>query len=549
MAEMHFTAKVIGRSAGRSAAGSAAYRAGVELTDVRTGEVFDYSRRKGVAAAFILAPSGAPKWTRDRQELWSRVEAAEKRKDAQLCRELEISLPHELTPQQRTRLIGGFVTLQCVQLGMVADVSIHDADQKGGAEQPHAHVMLTLRPLDGDGDGFSKKAREWNDPKLIEKWRAAWAEACNAALAAAGHAARIDHRSIEEQRAEVLDLLAAETDEVARLRLEARAAALDYTPLPRLDPAAWRAMQRGEAPSAFSVQIEAYRLAAASKAEAQTVAASISDLADEREDEIAAERRAEAQRAAQAALEARKQAEREREAAEALQRAAEARRTAEARRAELDHERAAQALTAEIYAAAKRADDRKPMPGAIDKATGYLRGIREQGRSGLRKLADRALQSPIGSAFAVRLTRIGLIQRRIGPAKAKGFDATRTMPELAAEDAHSPFARDLMLDELAHEIGRQSPRGRAVAEADAAWAAAAAEHDPPPVLRPTATIRAEQYTALKASEERAAERRKAAAPGQTPSPPAEPSRTKDQDEPAPQPPKRRDDFSPGGMSM
>src|ERR1700675_62396 len=97
MAIYRFEAKVIGRSAGRSSTASAAYRAGEALTDERTGLAFDYSRRRGVLHSEIMAPADAPDWMRDRAQLWNAVEKAEKRKDAQLSREILLSLPHELT--------------------------------------------------------------------------------------------------------------------------------------------------------------------------------------------------------------------------------------------------------------------------------------------------------------------------------------------------------------------------------------------------------------------------------------------------------------------
>ena len=83
MAIYHLNAKAIGRSQGRSATGAAAYRAAVRIEDTRTGLVFDYSRKRGVDSAEILAPDGA---VLDRATLWNLAEHTDKRSDAQVCR-------------------------------------------------------------------------------------------------------------------------------------------------------------------------------------------------------------------------------------------------------------------------------------------------------------------------------------------------------------------------------------------------------------------------------------------------------------------------------
>src|ERR1035437_2597393 len=105
MATFVFSAIVEKRSAGRSATAAAAYRSGQELHDRRIDRVFDYTRRRGVLHSEILAPENTPEWMRDRGQLWNAVEAVEKRKDAQLAREVLVSLPHELTPEQRLDLV------------------------------------------------------------------------------------------------------------------------------------------------------------------------------------------------------------------------------------------------------------------------------------------------------------------------------------------------------------------------------------------------------------------------------------------------------------
>lgn len=217
MAQYRLSVQIITR-ADSSAPASAAYRAGVALADDATGEVHDYSRRaRSVAESGILAPAGAPAWASDRARLWNEVERAEKRDDARLAREVLLSLPAELTPEQRADLVRSFVRREFVALGMVADYSIHQPERVTFAdlekkpdqhyivaddgsmhnENYHAHILLTTREI--GPDGFGKKNRTWDDKKLLIRWREAWADAQNAALARHGHHARVDHRSLADQ--------------------------------------------------------------------------------------------------------------------------------------------------------------------------------------------------------------------------------------------------------------------------------------------------------------------------------------------------------------
>ncbi len=197
MAMFHARMQVIGRSAGRSAVAAAAYRAAELLHDERLDRDHDFTAKDGVVHSEIMLPAGAPERWQDRATLWNEVEATEKRKDAQLAREMEFSIPRELSKPEAIRLARDFVAEQFVSRGMMADVNVHWATAGDGEAQPHAHVMLTMR--EATADGFGPKVREWNSRELYEGVRERWAALANERLAEQGHDVRIDHRSYAEQ--------------------------------------------------------------------------------------------------------------------------------------------------------------------------------------------------------------------------------------------------------------------------------------------------------------------------------------------------------------
>lgn len=166
------------RSKGHSAIAASAYRAGVALYDARTGETHDYSHRKDVAHSEILLPEGSGIVFSDRERLWNMAEAAERRKDAQLAKELTIALPRELPLEHQIELARGFVQEHFVSHGLAAEIAIHDK----GDENPHAHMLITMRRV--EGDHFSlKKARDLNptfygksQKKLFDYWHHKWRE-------------------------------------------------------------------------------------------------------------------------------------------------------------------------------------------------------------------------------------------------------------------------------------------------------------------------------------------------------------------------------------
>ena len=197
MAIYHFSAKVISRGDGRSAVAAAAYRSASELQDDRLGRAHDFTAKTGVVHSEILLPDGAPGRLSDRTALWNEVEATEKRKDAQLVREVEFALPREMNEAQGVALARDFVRTEFVERGMVADLNVHWDFDAAGQAKPHAHVMLTMREV-GE-DGFGKKVREWNATSELTGWRERWAEHVNQRMAELGHDVRIDHRTLAAQ--------------------------------------------------------------------------------------------------------------------------------------------------------------------------------------------------------------------------------------------------------------------------------------------------------------------------------------------------------------
>ncbi|MBZ9662504.1 Ti-type conjugative transfer relaxase TraA [Mesorhizobium sp. ESP-6-4] len=197
MAIYHLHVKVIGRKAGSSAVGSAAYRSASRLRDHRIERSHDFSAKRGVVHSEVMLPEDAPEAWSDRERLWNDVEAFEVRKDAQLAREVEFALPRELNQAQGIELARDFVQAEFVSQGMVADLNVHWDRVEDGSPKPHAHVMLTMRSV--DENGFGAKVRNWNATQMVERWRERWAELANERLAELDIDARIDHRSLEAQ--------------------------------------------------------------------------------------------------------------------------------------------------------------------------------------------------------------------------------------------------------------------------------------------------------------------------------------------------------------
>ncbi|MBU0904826.1 MAG: MobA/MobL family protein [Firmicutes bacterium] len=216
----------------QSVVASASYRSGMPLYSERDEETKSFRTRGVAPEAFILKPNHAPEWTLDREKLWNEVETKEKAWNAQLAREILIALPLELNHDQQKDLVKIFVQTHFVNEGMVADVAIH----RDKEHNPHAHILLTVRPFKEDGTWGDKKRRvyerdehgeikrtddgkkifqtesstDWNERETLVKWRLAYAEAINDSFLENGINERVSALSFEEQGLE----------KIAEVRLE-----------------------------------------------------------------------------------------------------------------------------------------------------------------------------------------------------------------------------------------------------------------------------------------------------------------------------------------
>lgn len=215
MAIFHLSVKTISRSAGRSATAAIAYRSGEKVMDERTGLVHDYTRRRGVEHTEIFLPENAPAWASQREQLWNVAELAEKRKNSTVAREFEVALPAELNREQRLELVREFARDLVQRHGMAVDVAIHEPGKEGDHRNHHAHILCSTRRL--TPEGFKDKTRELDDQKSgeVSHWRERWAEMSNRHLENAGRQERIDHRSLEAQRAAAIER--GDTEQAAKL--------------------------------------------------------------------------------------------------------------------------------------------------------------------------------------------------------------------------------------------------------------------------------------------------------------------------------------------
>ena len=182
----------------KPAVAAAAYRSGEKITNEWDGMIHDYTRKRGIVHSEILLPSNAPPDFQDRGTLWNSVEQIEKACNSQLARELEVALPIELSREEQVRIVRAYCSSQFVSRGMCADFNIHDT----GSGNPHAHILLTMRPMDERGKWLPKSRKEyvldesgerirlssgryktrkvdlvdWNSQENAEVWRKVWAD-------------------------------------------------------------------------------------------------------------------------------------------------------------------------------------------------------------------------------------------------------------------------------------------------------------------------------------------------------------------------------------
>jgi len=218
----HLSIQIISRGKGKSAVAAAAYRAAERIKNEHDGYTHDYTNKKDVLNKEILLPDHAPIEYKNRTILWNAVERIEKNDNAQLAREIEFSLPVELSMEQNILLAHEYVKKHYVDEGIIADVCVHESRD---GKNPHCHVMLILRPLEPDGTWGAKSRKEymldehgeriklqsgawksrkvytvdWNDQTKAEQWRKGWADMQNKYLQQNGIAEQVDHRSYERQ--------------------------------------------------------------------------------------------------------------------------------------------------------------------------------------------------------------------------------------------------------------------------------------------------------------------------------------------------------------
>ncbi|HDU4792853.1 TPA: MobA/MobL family protein [Klebsiella pneumoniae] len=234
MAIFHLDFKIVKRSEGKSSVAKAAYHARTRITDERTGDTYDYSRRTDLYGHFILAPVNAPQHiVKDSTALWNEVERVERQSNGQTARYFDVSIPAELSKDDKKKLVLEYCQKNFVDKGMIADIAFHDLDSNN-----HAHVMLTLKAI--GPEGFGKKERSWNDRKMSVLWRESWASMANSYLEAAGSSERIDHRSLQAQHEEALEKAAAALDNEEQALWLAKAAETNRPAMKRIHSARWR---------------------------------------------------------------------------------------------------------------------------------------------------------------------------------------------------------------------------------------------------------------------------------------------------------------------
>ena len=227
---LHTHVDIVTRTGGGKVIPKAAYNARDRLRDNRYGKLEDYSKIDDLVFSKIFLPKHVPKKFSDREYLWNSVEEIEKSKNSQLARNLLFALPRELSEEDRINLISEFIEENFTSKGMIADCNIHNKKASDNQEQPHAHILLTLREMDREGNWKPKCRKEyildekgekiklksgnyksrkvnlndWNEPDKAKEWRENFSKKANEYLAKNNIDKRIDPRTFEEQGREEL---------------------------------------------------------------------------------------------------------------------------------------------------------------------------------------------------------------------------------------------------------------------------------------------------------------------------------------------------------
>lgn len=165
MAIYHMQAKVVSRGSGRSAVAASAYMSCSRMYNDYDGIQHDYTRKQGLIYQEVMLPPMAPSKWNDREQLWNAVEENEKTKDSRLAREFVVALPVELDKGSNISLLQDFIKKNFVNMGMCADFAIHDTD----GHNPHAHILLTVRPLNENGTWQYKTEKNISVSKMGKK--------------------------------------------------------------------------------------------------------------------------------------------------------------------------------------------------------------------------------------------------------------------------------------------------------------------------------------------------------------------------------------------
>lgn len=227
---LHTHVDIVSRSKGESVIAKAAYNARDKLKDDYYGKTHDYSKKDDLVFSKIFLPEHIPKEFSKREYLWNEVEKIEKSKNSQLARNLLFTLPRELNEEDRIKLISEFIEENFTSKGMIADCNIHNPTASDNEEQPHAHILLTLREINEQGNWKAKSKKEyildengekiklksgnyksrkvnlndWNEPDKAKEWRENFSKKANEYLARNNIDKRIDPRTFGEQGREEL---------------------------------------------------------------------------------------------------------------------------------------------------------------------------------------------------------------------------------------------------------------------------------------------------------------------------------------------------------